>query len=64
MREIASEVQINDCLCDKSVIQFLSFVDVVAAGIAAGVKVSDPSEVVADVTHDIAIHDLRVIDVV
>jgi hypothetical protein len=42
----------------------LLFIDVVAAGIAAGMEVADPLKIVPDVTHHIAVHDLRVVDVI
>src|SRR5262245_30722922 len=62
--DVAGEIQIGDGLCDKAIIQFLRLVYLVASGIASGVEMADPLEVVADVTHDVAVHDLRVVDVI
>src|ERR1019366_2669948 len=61
---VPGEIQVGDGLGDKPVVQFLGLVDFLASRIAAGVEVPDPLYVVADVAHDIAIHDLGVIDIV
>src|ERR1035438_648254 len=61
---VPREVQVGDGLGDEPVIQFLRLVDFLAPRIAAGVEVPDPLYMVADVAHDIAIHDLGVIDIV
>src|SRR4030095_4547121 len=64
VRKITCEIQVDNGLSYEFIVQFLCFIDVVAAGIAASMKVSDPPEVVADIAHDVSIHDLRMINVV
>ena len=64
MRNVAGESQVRDGLRDETVIQLLRIVDFVAAGHAAGMKMSDPLKILLDVSTDVAVHDLRVIDVV
>src|SRR6478752_1910087 len=61
---VSVELQVRDRLRDKPVVQFLRLVDFLPVRIPARVEMPDPLEVVADVAHDIAVHDLRVIDVV
>src|SRR5215475_2368400 len=63
MGEVSGKTQVHYGLSDVTIIQFLRTVDIVPPGIAAGMKMSDPLEVVAYVPDDIAIHDLRMIDV-
>src|ERR1035441_1543867 len=61
---VPGEIQVGDGLGDEPVVQFLRLVDFLAPRIAAGVEVPDPLYVVADIAHDIAVHDLGVIDIV
>src|ERR1019366_2847297 len=61
---VPGEIHVGNGLGDEPVVQFLGLVDFLAPRIAAGVEVPDPLYVVADVAHDIAIHDLGVIDIV
>ena len=61
--EVAGEVEIGDGLGDEAIVQLLRFVDVVTSGIAARMKVAALLEMVANVAHDVAVHDLRVVDV-
>src|SRR6266850_1893071 len=58
------EVRIGDRLHDEPVVQLLRLVDVVTAWIATRVEMPDPLNVVADGANDVAVHDLRVVDVV
>src|ERR1017187_4206423 len=61
---VPGEVQVGDGLGDEPVVQFLRLVDFLAPRIAAGVEVPDPLYMVANVAHDIAVHNLGVIDIV
>src|SRR5262249_8375882 len=61
---VAGEIELSDGLGDKAIIQLLRLVDLVTSGITSGMKMADPLEVVANVAHDVPIHDLRVVDVV
>src|SRR5674476_895721 len=58
--EIAFEFQVGDGLRDGAPVEFLGFVEFVAAGDAAGVEVADVLDVVADGADDVAFHDLHV----
>src|SRR5208337_1337108 len=64
VRDVASVSQAGDGLRDESVIQLLRIVDLMPAGHAAGVEVRDPLEVLLDIPANIAVHDLRVINVI
>ena len=55
--------QLRNGLHHEVVVQLLRIVDLVAARIPAGVEVSDPLEVIPDIPDDVAVHDLRVVDV-
>src|SRR5437764_14302815 len=63
MADIAGEVELGDGLRDEAVVELVGLVDFVAPGVAAGVEMRDVLEMVANVAHDVAIHDLGVIDV-
>src|SRR5690349_20572919 len=58
------KTEVGDRLRDERVVQLLRFVDVVTARIPAGMEVADPLVMIADIADNIAVHDLRVIDVV
>src|SRR4051812_30181853 len=60
----AGIVEIRNRLGDEPIIQLLRIVDLMAARITARMEVTDPLIVIADVAHDVAVHNLRVIDVV
>src|SRR5215510_5058500 len=62
--DVPGEIEISDGLRDKAIIQLLRLVDLVTTGIAPGMKMADPLKVVANVAHDVPVHDLRVVDVV
>src|SRR5262249_42327651 len=62
--DVAGEIELSDGLGDKAIIQLLRLVDLVTSGITSGMKMADPLEMVANVAHDVPIHDLRVVDVV
>src|SRR5690349_3655289 len=58
--DVTREAQFGDCLRDETVIQLLGFVDFVPSRIPACMEVPDPLKMVANVAHDIAVHDLSV----
>src|ERR1044071_7759922 len=60
VRHKTSKAQIGDGLHDEAVIQLVGVVDLVASRIAAGVEVTNPLEVIANVANDVAVHDLGV----
>src|ERR1700721_1340860 len=64
VRDVALVVKIRDGGGDGVIVQFLAVIDFMPSGDAAGVKMSDPIDVVADRTDDIALHDLHMINVV
>src|SRR5882762_7457609 len=64
VRDIALIVQIRHGGSNCVVVEFLAVVDFMATGNAAGMKMSDPVDVVADRPDHIALHDLHMIDVV
>src|SRR5262249_51985768 len=63
VRHEACVAEIGDRFHHEVVVQLLRVVDLVPAGVAARVEVADPLEVVTDVAGDVAVHDLRVVDV-
>src|SRR5215510_14732341 len=64
MCDVPGEIENSDGLRDKAIIQLLRLVDLVTPGIAPGMEMADPLKVVANVAHDVPVHDLRVVDVV
>ena len=64
MGDEAGEAGVDDGLDDGWVVQFLSVVDLVAAGDAGGVVVGNELVVVTDGGDDVSFHDLHVVDVV
>jgi len=54
----------DDGFHDRGIVQLLGFVDLIAAGDAAGVVVAEVLMVLLDRPDDIAFHDLHVVDVV
>src|SRR5690242_6101779 len=64
MGHVAAEIRSGDSAHDAVPLDFLSAVELVAAGNAAGVEVSDPVDVFLNGADEIAFHDLHVIDVV
>src|ERR1700733_6640856 len=64
VRDVALVVKIRDGAGDGVIVQFLAVIDFMPSGDATGMKMSDPVDVVADRTDDIALHDLHMINVV
>src|ERR1700679_2746377 len=64
VRDVALVVKIRDGGGDGVIVQFLAVVDLMPSGDTAGMKMSDPVDVVADRSDDIALHDLHMINVV
>ena len=61
---VAIEAEVGDRGGNRFVVQLLCVVQLVAAGVAAGVKVGDVANVVTNRANHVALHDLHVIDVV
>jgi len=64
MGDVAAEVRSGDAAHNAVPLDFLGAVEFVAAGHAAGVKVSDPIDIFLDSADQVTFHDLHVIDVV
>ena len=62
--DVAFEAGLDDGFHDRGVVEFLRFVDLVAAGDAAGVVVGEVLVLAFDRGDDVALHDLHVVDVV
>ena len=55
---------LSDRLNDRGVVEFLSFVEFIAAGASGSVIVSDVLSCPTDGGHDVTFHDLHVVDVI
>ena len=64
MGKVALEAHLGDGLGDGSVVQLLGVVDLVPAGVAAGVVVAVVLAVRLDRADHVPLHDLHVVDVV
>ena len=64
VRHISRVPQIRDGLGNKAVIQFLGLIQFVPSRIPARMEMANLLEVVANIAHDVTVHDLRVINVV
>src|SRR3954468_4827289 len=64
MRQEPGKSEIHDGLCDEAIVEFLTLIDIVTAGITASMEVPDPLKIVTDIADDVAVHNLCVIDVV
>ena len=66
--EFVAEVEIiagtSNGATDAGVVEFLAIIQVATVGVAGGVEVADPFDVLADGADDIAFHDLHVVDVI
>ncbi len=62
--DVAAEAGVRDGLRHEMIIQFLRFVDLMTAGISAGMEVRNMLDVVANSSGDIAVNELHVIGVV
>ena len=60
----SAEPQVHNSLRNEPVIQLLRIVNIVASRIPTRMEMPDPLEVVPDIAHDVAVHDLGVIDVI
>src|SRR4029078_1976578 len=64
MGNVALVTHVGNLLGDETVIEFLAFVDFGAGRHSSYVDVAAQVEIVFQRTHDIAIHDLHMVDVV
>src|SRR5262245_62238716 len=64
VRQVAAEAEVDDRAAHGLPVDLLRVVQLVAVWDAAGMKVSDVADVVADGADHVAFHDLHVVDVV